>query len=332
VEAYGAAGPALAVTFEIATDAAGPALVQAAVPALPGGKERTIFSGELPVAQLPPGKYLLRAVVSSSDRPLKTMTRPFEIGAPAVLMTSADRTSAPPSSELYLPVGDELAARTFRRDSAARAETLRAFREHVAPASRSAFDKGAASLATGDYAGAEQAFKAAITVDGDSSAAIAYLGATYAASGRDAEAAGAWQTSLVDGSGVPDTYEWLGDALIRSHELAEARATLEEAQSKWPADVRFAKPLALVYATFGLGREAVRTLEPYLIADQDDREALALGVEWIYQLHFAGAAAHTPADDLKLAKQWAGAYEKAKGARASLVRQWMLALETAPPQ
>ena len=49
---------------------------------------------------------------------------------------------------------------------------------------------------------------------------------------------------------------------------------LEEAAGKWPADTRFAKPLALVYATFGRGREAVRTLERYLADRPDDRERL----------------------------------------------------------
>src|SRR5439155_21640620 len=121
--------------------------------------------------------------------------------------------------------------------------------------------------------------------------------------------------------------EWLGDALIRSHELVQARPVLEEAIGKWPADLRFTKPLALLYAVFGQGREAVRTLERYLSAHPEDSATLSLGVEWIFHLHSAGAVAHAQADDLKLARGWADAYAKAKGPQAALVREWMQALE-----
>jgi hypothetical protein len=114
---------------------------------------------------------------------------------------------------------------------------------------------------------------------------------------------------------------------MRTRDLAQARTILEEAAAKWPSDLRFTKPLALLYATFGQGREAVRTLERYLSARHDDVEALYLGVEWIYQLHSAGAVAQTRAEDVKLARGFANAYEKAKGPRIALVKQWIDFLE-----
>src|SRR6185437_11332035 len=156
-------------------------------------------------------------------------------------------------------------------------------------------------------------FKSALQIDSDSTAALAYLAATYAASGHDHEAASVWQTSLVDGSDFPQIFEWLGDAPVRTHQLSEARAVLEEAVSRWPSDSRYALPLAIVYATFGQGREAVRLLERHLESHPDDHEAQSLGVEWLYQLHAAGATARTPADDLKHARAWADAYTKSKG-------------------
>ena len=58
-----------------------------------------------------------------------------------------------------------------------------------------------------------------------------------------------------------------------------------------------------------------------------DQEALALGVEWIYQLHTARAVAHSPSADLKLAQEWAAAYAAAKGPQAALVKQWIEAIE-----
>jgi Flp pilus assembly protein TadD len=257
--------------------------------------------------------------------------RPFEVAAPAVLMTSAESagSAAAPPSDVYLPVTGDLFMRSFRSEDASRAETLRMFRERVTRESQPAFDKGAAFLSSGDYTNAEQSFRSALRVDDQSSVALAYLAATYAASGHDTEAAGAWHTSLIDGSDFPQIYEWLADTLMRLHQLSEAKTVLEEAVSKWPADSRFAKPLALVYATFGQGREAIRTLERHLAGHPDDRDALALGVEWMYHLHSAGGSAPAPPDDLKLARSWADAYMTAKGPQAALVTQWLQALEGA---
>jgi predicted Zn-dependent protease len=150
-----------------------------------------------------------------------------------------------------------------------------------------------------------------------------YLAAVYAASGHDAEAASAWQTALVDGSDVPRIYQWLGGALLRAKDFNEARTILEEAVGKWPTDARFLKPLAMLYGTAGRGREAVRTLERYLDERQDDRDAYYLAVQWLYMVRSAGATVHNPAQDLKLAENYADAYAKASGPQLALVRQWV---------
>lgn len=329
VEAYGAGVGALKVQYEIAPDAASPALLNADVPGHTAGDQRMIFSHVMRVHQLPPGDYALRAIVSSDAGPIRTLTRKFEVAAPAVLMTraeSAGATAVAPS-EVFLPVGDELFARAFHREEVSRPETLRAFRERVAPTARSAFDIGVAALAAGDYVKAETTLKSAIQADADVTPVLTYLAAAFAASGHDLEAASAWQTALIDGDEFPQIYQWLGDALMRTRDLAQARTILEEAVAKWPSDLRFAKPLALLYATLGQGREAVRTLKRYLSERQDDVEALYLGVEWIYRLHTAGAVAQTRAEDVKAARGYANAYEKAKGPRVTLVKQWTDFLE-----
>ena len=154
--------------------------------------------------------------------------------------------------------------------------TLAPFRERVAPAVKAAFDQGVVFLAAGDYPKAELSFKKAIDPDVDSTAPLTFLAASFAAAGKDHEAASAWQTALVDGTDFPQIYVWLADALLRTHDFGAARAILEEAAGKWPADTRFTKPLAMLYGTFGRGREAVRTLERYLDDRQDDRDALFL--------------------------------------------------------
>ena len=167
---------------------------------------------------------------------------------------------------------------------------------------KAAFDQGIVHLAAGEYAKAELSFKRAIEPEGDATAPLAFMAAAFAASGHDREAASAWQTALVGGTDFPQIYQWLGDALLRSHDFGEARAIFEEAVGKWPTDVRFTKPLAMLYGTFGKGREAVRTLERYLEEEQDDRDAYLYAVQWIYTVHAGGAVVHNRAEDLKRAR------------------------------
>jgi len=241
-----------------------------------------IFSQVVTLHQLPPGPYVLRALVSDAGKLVKTMTRGFEVAPPKVLMTSADGLGATSvDAELFLPVDDTTLTPAFKRDHAVDGATLEPFRERVAGDMRAAFDAGVASLAEGDYVKAELNLKKAIDPDTDSTAALTYLAAAFAASGHDDAAASAWQTALVDGSEIAQIYKWLADALMRTHDYGEARTILEEAAGKWPSDVRFIKPLAMLYATFGKGREAVRTLERYLGDQPDDVEALFFGVEWV---------------------------------------------------
>lgn len=323
VEAYGGQAEAVTVKYEVAADAKSPALLTRDAPGRDGGDDRMIFTLVMPVSQLPPGPYVLRAMVSLAAKPLRTMTRAFEIAPPAVLMASAEGVGAVPAvePELFLPVDEQTFTHPFSREEAVRAETLTPFLDRVSPTVKAAFETGVTLLGAGDFPKAEASLKLAVQPDVDSTAALAYLAATFAASGHDQEAASAWQTALADGAELPQIYAWLSQSLLRSHNLTEARAVLEEAAGKWPTDTRFTGPLAAVYATFGKGRDAFTLLERYLASRSDDREAFGVGVEWLYQIRAAGRVIHTRAADLKLAQEYASAY--GNGPKAALVRQWL---------
>jgi len=324
VEAYGTKIDGLTMEYEVATDAEAPALLNVDVAPRSAGDARVIFTKVLPIHQIPPGRYVLRAILSAAGRSVKTLTRGFEIAAPKVLMTSAEGVGdAPTDTGLFLPVDDKTMTPVFRRETAVEVEILAPFRDRVAEAGKAPFEQGVAFLAAGDDTKAELAFKKAIEPETDSTAPLAFLAAAFAASGHDREAASAWQTALVDGTDMPQIYHWLGEALLRNHDFAEARAIYEEAAGKWPADPRFTKPLAMLYGTFGRGREAVRTLERYLDARQDDREANYYAVQWFYTLHSAGAVVHNRAEDLKRAKEYADAYARTNGPQLALVKQWV---------
>jgi VWFA-related protein len=324
VEAYGQQTDGVTMEYEIATAADAPALVNVDVPPRPAGDTRVIFSRVVPIHQIPPGKYVLRAILSSAGRSVKTLTRGFEIAAPKVLMTSADGLGdTGTDTELYLPVDDKVMAPVFRRDAAVETETVAPFRERLSASTRASFEQGVAFLAAGDDSKAELAFKKAIEPEGDSTAPLAFLAAAFAAAGHDREAASAWQTALVNGTDFPQIYQWLGDALMRNHDFGEARAIYEEAVAQWPSDPRFTKPLAMLYGTFGKGREAVRTLERYLEVRDDDRDACYYAVQWLYTVHSGGAVVHNQAEDLKRAKEYADQYARLSGTQLALVKQWV---------
>jgi VWFA-related protein len=328
-ETYGKANPSdeISVEYEIATDEQSPALLNVDVPSRPAGDTRAIFTKTMAVNQLPPGPYVLRAVVSVNNRSVKTLTRGFEVSPPKVLMTSADGLGAGMAVEtgLFLPVDESTVAQPFKPSQAIDSDTLKPFRDRQPVETREAFEQGIAFLAAAEYPKAEQAFKRAIQPEVDSTPALAYLAASFAAAAQDSAAASAFQTALVDGDDMPQIYDWLGATLMRTHGYGEARAIYEEAIGKWPSDTRFAKPLSMLYAMLGRGREAVRTLERYLERKNDDRDAYYQGVQWIYTVHVNGAIVHDRATDKRLAHDYADAY--ANGPQAPLVRQWIAYLD-----
>jgi VWFA-related protein len=329
VEAYGQATDGVTMEYEIATAADAPALVNVDVTPHPAGDTRLIFSRVIPIHQIPPGRYILRAILSAGGRSVRTLTRGFEIAAPKVLLTSADGLGDTGNdTDLYLPIDDKVMTPVFRRDGAVETETLAPFRERVADPIKAAFEQGVAFLSAGDDTKAELAFKKAIEPEGDSTAPLAFLAAAFAADGHDREAASAWQTALVNGTDFPQIYQWLGEALLRNHDFGEARAIYEEAVGKWPTDPRFTKPLAMLYGTFGKGREAVRTLERYLEAREDDKDAYYYAVQWLYTVHSGGAVVHNRSEDLKRAKEYADQYARLSGTQLALVKQWVDYLES----
>ena len=191
------------------------------------------------------------------------------------------------------------------------------------PRRRRAFDEGVNRLRAGDYSAAEASFKNAIKQNVDFMAAVTYLAVTFAASGHDLEAAGAWQTALAGQSDLPQLYLWIGQALLRVRALPGARSILEEGANRWPADTRFAWPLAMMYATTGKGFDALASLEKYVAGNPADAAALYLGVQWIYELHVNGKAWRNSASDLALARTWSDAYTRANGSKQPSVKQWL---------
>src|SRR4029077_653607 len=90
IEVYGEKTEGATMEYEIATGPDAPALLNIDVPPRPVGDARVIFTRVMPTQKLPPGKYVLRAILSAGGKAIKTLTRAFEIAAPKVLLTAAD--------------------------------------------------------------------------------------------------------------------------------------------------------------------------------------------------------------------------------------------------
>ena len=218
----------------------------------------------MPIALLPPGEYVARAVVTVTGRKVGQVVRPFRVIRPARANTSAATTPAPaptppiafasridafdksavltPQVLGVLPGSDERRGNRVRcrppRSRAARAgdSTRRWTRcsrgdDQLAPV----FLKGLELLSRGDLERAAGKFRDALRIDSEFFSAAFYLGACYAAGGRDRDAAGAWQTSLITERHAPFVYTLLGDALLRLRDMDQAIDILTEA-SLWPAD------------------------------------------------------------------------------------------------
>ena len=78
-----------------------------------------------------------------------------------------------------------------------------------------AFMQGISLYSRGDFEAAAVKFREAFKIDSEFFAAAFYLGACYAANGRDRDASAAWQTSLVSETDAPFVYALLADSLLR---------------------------------------------------------------------------------------------------------------------
>src|SRR5262249_21740591 len=86
------------VVVEIAENAQARALDSAAVRFQPGDEPlRRVAEASVPIAFLPPGQYVARAVVSSGGRKIGEVTRPFRIvrAAPSITAPGASPSPAP---------------------------------------------------------------------------------------------------------------------------------------------------------------------------------------------------------------------------------------------
>jgi tetratricopeptide (TPR) repeat protein len=209
------------------------------------------------------------------------------------------------------------AAKAGRFDAAAD-ESLKAPAANLA----AVFLKGLALYARGDLEAAAGQFREALRVDSEFFPAAFYLGSCYAAGGRDREAVGAWQTSLVGESDAPFVYTLLGDALLRLRDATRAIEILKEAADLWPDNDEVQLRLGTAQVMAGNAGDALNTLEPYLSRHPDDQERLFVVLRLLYEARAARRQIRSNDADRALFLKYAAAYEAAAGPQKAMVDQW----------
>jgi tetratricopeptide (TPR) repeat protein len=343
-----------AVAFDVVDRPDGPSVVGVrTTPESAEGGRRFTASAAVDVRLLPPGDYLLRATAFDGEAVLGKVSRPFRL---ELLPTSPGG----PRAAFSVAESGGL-VRPFERQDALTPEALQYFLNRLQQADSAAgevvssaaasvrggrFDEALAALASAesdrlavpflrglallgkidlkasDLEAAAGQFREALRVDSEFLPAAFYLGACYAAGGRDREAAGAWQTSLVSESEARIVFDVLADALLRLGDGEQAESIIREALGRWPDDDRFVPRLAAAEAMQRRRAEALATLEPYLDRHPDDASAWFLGMRILYDAHAGGSLVSNQAEDGARASRYAAAYKAAGGPRAALVDRW----------
>jgi VWFA-related protein len=362
VELYSDAEEALkntTVEMEVSSSEEGRTIDHAAarLVALPGdGPGKRSAEAVVPIALLPPGDYVVRAVVSIGGKPAGTVVRPFTISTTRTATESAPLTAATSSrppivlnsridafdrKAVLAPdvVGFFMERMNFGPGGAPNApvaiEHARAgrFEEAITAlegvqnkAVATAFLAGLSLYAKGQLDPAANKFREALKLDGEFFPAAFYLGSCYAAGGRDKQAVGAWQTSLVTESDAPFIYTLLADGFFRLGELVSALNILKEANTLWPQNEQVLLRLGTAYAAAGNPADALGILEPYLERNPTDHERLYVALQAIYRAKAAGKSIKSPDEDKALFNRYAAAYKAANGRHAEMVEVWRKAV------
>jgi tetratricopeptide (TPR) repeat protein len=190
------------------------------------------------------------------------------------------------------------------------------------------FLRGIVLLQRGDLEGAAGKFRAALRLDPEFYSAAFYLGACYAAGGKDRDAAGAWQMSLITESSAPFVYTLLGDALLRLRDMDQALDVLTEAHTLWPTDDDVTVRLGTALVIANKSTDAVKVLQPYLDAHPTDQDVLFVAMRALYESRAAGRTIDTIGADKARFVKYADAYAATKGPQQAMVDQWRKYIES----
>ena len=343
-----------AVALELAESPDGAALLRVPLEVSdPDGDGVRAARATLAGGLLPPGEYVARAAISADGKQVASLARPFRIAAPR---TGEKAPHAPLAAVLAEQrpydraelVAPELVAHFVDRMSllvpgplpegvAAAIEEARAGRPEAMlarlpstgkPDARVSFLRGVSYYALGNLNAALSQLQAALRARSDFLPAAVYMGACYAAGGKDLDAIGAWQTALIGESGSPALYQVLADALMRVREADQAIAILDEGLAAFPEDEGLRRRLGLAHATAGHSEEALLLLGAWVDAHPEDTRALFATLALLFDAFSREAAGSAKAEEQQRLRRYAKAYVDGKGPNREVVERWLRYLDS----
>jgi hypothetical protein len=163
-------------------------------------------------------------------------------------------------------------------------------------------------------------FREALRFASDFVPATVYLGACFAANGRDREAIAAWQLAGAADSATPFVSELLSDALMRAKNHEVALGVLTDALSRWPDEPSLARRMAAARIAGGSRDDGLAALETLLSKHGEDLDALFLAI-YLLASDPSGPRLE-PSGGERLAR-YARAYVEARGPHRAIVEQWL---------
>ncbi|MGH9203673.1 MAG: tetratricopeptide repeat protein, partial [Vicinamibacterales bacterium] len=148
--------------------------------------------------------------------------------------------------------------------------------------------------------------------------AALFLGATFAAAGRDRDAAGVWQLAMGNEPRPSVVYAMVADARLRDGQAESAIDILEPAYERQPSDDEIGKRLAMAYVMTARYSDAIPVLDGYLTRHPTDQDFLLAAVLAQYELVRAGQTLSN-VDRAKL-RRYSAAY---KGPESALVEKYL---------
>ncbi len=342
------------VALEVAEVEGGPALLSVPMPTVGDAGERAA-QVTLGLSILPPGDYVARASVSLDGKNVAGMSRPFRLPAVGRVASSVGagaqrsglagavprfdlrQTLAPDVVGHFLdrllvltrgPVSPEVRA-AIDEANAGRLDKVMDRLGTQREDARTAFLRGLGLLSRKEIPGAATQFRAALRQESGLFPVAFYLGATYAASGDDRQAVGAWQTALITETGSPILYELLADALLRLEEGEQALDIAKEGAASFPKDPELERGLGIACAMTGHDPEALDALGPYVESHPDDGGALFVLLRVLFEGLAAGGKGEGGLDRTRLV-QYARAYVDTQGPNREIVAHWLKYLEREP--
>lgn len=348
------------VVFEIAATPDGPSLVQTIASLAIGSHGAVMAQGLADIRVLPPGNYVARAKVKAGGTPIGELRRGFTVTEVPRARTDATGTASvvvPPSSTRSSTRLISTAP-PFALDQVLAPQVMGAFLEQVAarpdataPSVRelverartagvgelsvsdalakesavAAFLRGLNLLASRQLEPAAQSFRTAMRASTDFYPAMVYLGACYAAGGKDSEAAGAWRTALIkEGEALP-LHVLLIDAQLRLNRGDLALDSLERARSRWPADDGLKRRYVMGSLLAGRPVEGLQALDELVEQRLEDDTSLMAGLLVLYEAFESGRPVETPEQDRARMTRLADAYRARGGPSQALIDTWIAA-------